>query len=714
MADFASLTVQLELQQAAFAKGMADAAKRLDQVGKSAKKTQDDLSGLAQGFQRAASAAKAITAAYATMKSGAAIIRAADDIKSLEASFKALTGDAARGADMLQRVVDVADRTGAPLKDTGAAMQSLTIAMKNLGASNVQVADLTETFLKLGRVGGTSAESAANALRQLGQGLASGALSGDELKSIRENMPLVADAIAKAFGVTSGELKKMGADGVLTAEKVGNALLAMTKQVDADFAGMPVTLEQSINRLETRWTLFLAEFEKATQLGDRIGTVIEYIAGIFSRWTTELQNSDKQFSAVKLVADAIRITVETIAVLFANLVFIAEALTRSLAAAAAEAYAIVTLDWSKVGQAWAASEEQSAAARKQLDAFEKKILGIGEAAKVAAREQSKLLTGGGGKTGGGGADKAAKEAEAFQKRADAIAASVNPLFAYNQALAEYTELVNKGFLSDVNFALAKEKAIATLNAAGDAIRAATDPLFVYNQELEKLQMLLSANQISLETYAKAVEQAKEKMDESTGKKKEKTFMEQMEDLAATGAQALGDFFGDLISGSATAEEAFAKMAKTILSKIAEMVAAAAAAYIVKTLFSGLGGGPTGGVTGGAAPAAAMTAATSALMSGAAATEAAVSTFARGPTSPTLSASDATMAATAGNVNARPELNVVVNNNAGAEVSSRMNESGDLEITIDRVRRALARDMSRGGNVFSDTMERSFALNRTGA
>jgi tape measure domain-containing protein len=48
---------------------------------------------------------------------------------------------------------------------------------------------------------------------QLRQALSSGILQGEELRSIREQAPLVAQAIAQEMGVTIGKLKELGAEG---------------------------------------------------------------------------------------------------------------------------------------------------------------------------------------------------------------------------------------------------------------------------------------------------------------------------------------------------------------------------------------------------------------------------------------------------------------------------------------------------------------------
>ena len=48
---------------------------------------------------------------------------------------------------------------------------------------------------------------------QLSQALGSGALQGDEFRSIMERLPAVGQAVADSMGVQVGQLKKLGSDG---------------------------------------------------------------------------------------------------------------------------------------------------------------------------------------------------------------------------------------------------------------------------------------------------------------------------------------------------------------------------------------------------------------------------------------------------------------------------------------------------------------------
>ena len=76
---------------------------------------------------------------------------------------------------------------------------------------------------------------------QLSQALGSGVLRGQELNSILEQAPLIAQAIATEMGSTVGALKKFGEDGKITSDIVIRAL----GRVEREGAGQ---LEEALRR----------------------------------------------------------------------------------------------------------------------------------------------------------------------------------------------------------------------------------------------------------------------------------------------------------------------------------------------------------------------------------------------------------------------------------------------------------------------------------
>ena len=117
---------------------------------------------------------------------------------------------------------------------------------------------MAETLNKAMVIGGGTSEENKRALVQLSQGLSSGVLQGDELRSIREQSPYLAQVLAQGLaqvddrfiGTTVGDLKELGSQGELTSDVVIKAFEAMQDQVDATFSDKaPRTWAQGIQSI---------------------------------------------------------------------------------------------------------------------------------------------------------------------------------------------------------------------------------------------------------------------------------------------------------------------------------------------------------------------------------------------------------------------------------------------------------------------------------
>jgi lambda family phage tail tape measure protein len=106
---------------------------------------------------------------------------------------------------------------------------------------------------------GSSATSSQAALVQFGQALASGTLRGDELNSVMEQTPALAEAIARGMGKTLGELRKLGEEGQLAAGDVLKAISKESARLEAEAGRMAGTIGQSMQRIGNAWTKFVGE-----------------------------------------------------------------------------------------------------------------------------------------------------------------------------------------------------------------------------------------------------------------------------------------------------------------------------------------------------------------------------------------------------------------------------------------------------------------------
>src|SRR3546814_5600377 len=90
--------------------------------------------------------------------------------------------------------------------------------------SQQRIARITEIAAKAAKLSGGAQVSQDAGLYQFSQGIGSGTLAGDELKSIRENTLRLAKAIADGLDVPIGKLKELGKQGKLTPGVIADAL----------------------------------------------------------------------------------------------------------------------------------------------------------------------------------------------------------------------------------------------------------------------------------------------------------------------------------------------------------------------------------------------------------------------------------------------------------------------------------------------------------
>ena len=180
-------------------------------------------------------------------------------------------------AQYKKRIMDIASETRQTFTDTAGFISKL---MVNVGGkafkSTNELLDFTKTLNKFIVVSGASGSEATSILTQLPQALSSGNLQGDELRSIRENAPLLKNVIqdyANKVLNLQGDIKDLGAQGKITARTIVDAVKWGSNIADEKLGKMPWTWAQ-------RWNVFGNQvitalepvFNKMKQLANMEGT----------------------------------------------------------------------------------------------------------------------------------------------------------------------------------------------------------------------------------------------------------------------------------------------------------------------------------------------------------------------------------------------------------------------------------------------------------
>lgn len=218
-----------------------------------AAKARAELEKLPGAAGRAESSANRMGASFAKLGGILAsaisireIARASEQYVNMTNRLRLVTEGSEQLAYAQEAVMRAAQQTYQPLETTAEVYQRIAQNANTLGLSFSEVEAITKTVSRTIALSGADTQAAAGAMRQFGQALASGSLRGDELNSILEGTPALAQAVARGLGVTTGELRAMGAEGELTAEKIVTALQSQEAAVEQMSRSMNVTAGQAM------------------------------------------------------------------------------------------------------------------------------------------------------------------------------------------------------------------------------------------------------------------------------------------------------------------------------------------------------------------------------------------------------------------------------------------------------------------------------------
>ena len=294
-----NIVYQVQMDVANLIEAQRKVNERLEKMSGGASKAASKFDQLQTSINKVAGA----IAASIVVDWGRAFLVAADNMSQLNARIERLTGSAATASQTMQSLMRISSATGGSLQDTAKLWETLSTALRDTGATNGQVIQLTETLQKIGRIGGSSAEEMANALRQFGQSISSGTVRAEEFNSILEQMPELARQIAAGMGVSIGELRQLMLDGKLTAEDALNAIQKQTGSVNAEFEKLPRTLSQANTALTNSFLTMVDNINQATGASNRMVLVIDSLAVAIGRLTGQAATASQQIADLRSEAE---------------------------------------------------------------------------------------------------------------------------------------------------------------------------------------------------------------------------------------------------------------------------------------------------------------------------------------------------------------------------------------------------------------------------
>lgn len=181
-----------------------------------------------------------------------------DSLMSMRARIDNINDGMQTTDELMEKVYLSSMRSRTAYVDTAAVVAKLGLNAADAFGNFDEIVGFAETMNKAFIVSGASVSEVQAGMYQLTQAMASGRLQGDEFRSISENAPMLANAIAKFTGKSRGELKEMSRDGEITADIIKKALTFAAADIDKKFKNMPITFGQSLTLMENKAISFFS------------------------------------------------------------------------------------------------------------------------------------------------------------------------------------------------------------------------------------------------------------------------------------------------------------------------------------------------------------------------------------------------------------------------------------------------------------------------
>lgn len=230
------------------------------------------------------------------------VVEYGDAFQNLTNKLKITTNSQAELTEITSQMFDIASRNRSSIEGTVDLYTKLHRSTKELGLSMTELTDVTDTIQKSFIIGGASTVEMDGAVRQLGQALASGVLRGQEFNSVAEQAPVIMEAVKEATGKNAAELRKLAAEGAITAEILVKSLqLYRDKAIDA-FGKTEATFAQNMVNARNELIKFVGANESlkgilksvgegALSLAKNMDTVIEVTKALAVVYSGVLLNS---------------------------------------------------------------------------------------------------------------------------------------------------------------------------------------------------------------------------------------------------------------------------------------------------------------------------------------------------------------------------------------------------------------------------------------
>lgn len=182
-----------------------------------------------------------------------------DNMINISARLNLIASEQETVAGLQQEIYMAAQRSRGSYEGMADSVAKLGAQARDAFGSNQEIIAFSELLNKTFVTAGTNAAGVESVMYNLTQAMGSGVLRGQDLNAVFANTPQIIQHIADYLDVPIGQIRSMAADGELSASVITAAMFSAADEINAEFAEMPQTFEQTTTMMANSFKYAFSE-----------------------------------------------------------------------------------------------------------------------------------------------------------------------------------------------------------------------------------------------------------------------------------------------------------------------------------------------------------------------------------------------------------------------------------------------------------------------
>lgn len=193
-----------------------------------------------------------------------ALNRASDELAGYSNKLQLVHNSTLAVLKVQNRLYNLSKDTRSVLEDNVKLYVDLAKASERSNRSQDESIAALDTLQRMAAISGSPVESLRAAFVQLGQGLSAGALRGEELNSVMEQMKPLSHALQKELNLSAGALREFAATGGITDAVIFRTLRNSAEETKEVFERTVIRIDQASAQMSTAATVLKGTFAEMT------------------------------------------------------------------------------------------------------------------------------------------------------------------------------------------------------------------------------------------------------------------------------------------------------------------------------------------------------------------------------------------------------------------------------------------------------------------